>query len=423
MGHSLSHLKLSGHSGIINSNFENGTEIVLDMLVGADGANSKVRNFMMNGRSPAIYAGSLVLQGVTTMQHKLQVAQSVSTTSKQSLDYTQLTRFCPEGSTSSYVGKGVSIGITNMGNGKLGWTILVAQASPNQYRDEVFANRKARTAPKPDIHSLKQSGTTLRSSPSFKNKGRTQGNIPDNSTSSPVNLASDNSGNVTDESKSIKTEAKIELTSVEILEMACAFIEKIAKIPYQVLFILGASDLESLICSENQDLGTDPPHYVLPNFHPGRVILIGDAAHPLPTSFHGSSGASLAMCDSVVLAKLMGFAASKEGPRHIFSQSGPADNMDVDDYGVYLQYVAKKYEEARYEICTKQMQEAKSTVLWARQPTGLYKTFSMFNGAYSWTRRTFKDMQESGAAIMASDSVVKWPVLSNAKDSLRMRSD
>lgn len=156
-------------------------------------------------------------------------------------------------------------------------------------------------------------------------------------------------------------------------------------------------------------ISKDPPKsYISPNFHPGRVILIGDAAHPIVNGVHGSVGASLAIADSVVLAKLLGWAHTPHGIAKIVPDY--QSELTNEDECEILKWVGLEFVRLRQPNASKIMTEAKSETLWRAPEFGFWKMVSnSFGTGKSWTKNTFNTMQNAGRVEMDADCA--WPRL------------
>ncbi|KAJ3007281.1 UNVERIFIED_CONTAM: hypothetical protein HDU68_003609 [Siphonaria sp. JEL0065] len=106
------------------------------------------------------------------------------------------------------------------------------------------------------------------------------------------------------------------LTGAEIRGLALKYAEP-ENFPHPIYAIIARTDPYLTTLQDTADLADNPlDTFTLPNplgagfpnppnLHRGRVVLIGDAAHPVTTNANGSLAPGLAITDSVTLAKLI----------------------------------------------------------------------------------------------------------------------
>ena len=190
LGHELESYRIASSTGAVTAQFTNGVSVSGFMMVGADGVDSKVRDLLLNQRIPAQHALSAVFQGVVHLDSPatdLPISLDTGKPFGCLLSKDDLKLFCPDGSMRSFVDRGVSFGVANLGNGMLGWTLLASQAEEGQVAGEYALKKRRReigavvaNMPKnPGAASLIVSGVQgLHSSPSAVSVD--QWIIPDN---------------------------------------------------------------------------------------------------------------------------------------------------------------------------------------------------------------------------------------------------
>ncbi|KAJ3237645.1 hypothetical protein HDU81_009195 [Chytriomyces hyalinus] len=106
------------------------------------------------------------------------------------------------------------------------------------------------------------------------------------------------------------------LTGQEVRGLALKYAEP-ENFPHPIYAIIARTDPTLTTIQDTLDLADNPlDTFTFPNpfgqsaplppsVHPGRVMLIGDAAHPITMNANGSLGAGLAITDAVYLAKLL----------------------------------------------------------------------------------------------------------------------
>ncbi|KAI8923362.1 hypothetical protein BC831DRAFT_429061 [Entophlyctis helioformis] len=409
MGYELDSYIISASTGTVRVRFTNGATDRGFMLVGADGVHSKVRGLLLNERVPAQHAMSTIFTGISRVYMPPPDAPLEFDTGKpipqKSRD--EIFRFCPDGSAKSYVDRGISFGVSNIGNGFLGWNLIVAQTEPGQVTNSYVLARRRRevgaaiaamsiksttgtsmiaidsklgslplhspvTTQAPQLrnpqspaggppgqpplqhavygHKLITSSSaddwlvpaSARSSTvdvtgrgstadisqpivvasSFSGTGGQHGSDADQTTvnvalSPASNAASPEAPGAADSAGRVTTLPAFEdptfLNGEESRHVALSYINRMTAFPPEAAVIIARTDANFTASFDNYDLGeVQPDSYTSPNYHPGRVVLIGDAAHAVATAAHGSLGASLAIADAIVLAKLLGHYFNKD---------------------------------------------------------------------------------------------------------------
>ncbi|KAI8903409.1 hypothetical protein EDD86DRAFT_215307, partial [Gorgonomyces haynaldii] len=416
-GYELESYQTSAEHGMVTLFFTNGQEVDCDVLIGADGFHSKVREFVLHNRCPPQHCSSCVLQGIVRLYCPAVDAPSKLSdgTPIQQLNRDQLLRLCPDGTAQSFVGQGISFGLSNLGNGMIGWTLVAHQQKPRAFVEEILVG-KARD----QIHLASLTGNALGSQtfgiPRQESGGSAEDWVlPPSERSSQVSPNSQRPSAVQEpatreqETKPATVVAdpnQMELTKEEIVQLGLALAMKDRTMPKEIFGIIAESDPQTVFIKDNVDLAEEPPaSYITPKFHPGRVILVGDAAHAIATCAHGSVGASLGLCDAVVLGKLFGYAFSAQGTADIIQKS--PTNQDLDS--MLLSYIGNQFVQLRQPPASFYLSEARQAVHWKKQPEGIWKSMTKLSVGYTWTRSTFKDMQTRGGVEM--DPNIVWPKL------------
>lgn len=125
------------------------------------------------------------------------------------------------------------------------------------------------------------------------------------------------------------------------------------------------ADATNLTLTQNKDLLGQHPFksYTSPKFHPGRIVLVGDAAHCLAVGPIGNCGVAVTLHDVVVLA-----AVIQEGLRGVV---GGTDGMDEVERR--LEWIGGEYTRLRMEVGAVGMACAQTEATTFRQPDGVWK--------------------------------------------------
>ncbi|KAI9208431.1 uncharacterized protein BJ171DRAFT_577534 [Polychytrium aggregatum] len=135
LDHELASYMISPSTGFVTASFTNGSVETGTMLIGADGIHSKVRSLMSGGRLNPHHAGACIFSGITRIHmppvdtpDELEDGRQIPDLKKE-----DVAKFCGDGVSHSVVGKGVSFGSVNIGNGMIGWNMIVSQQDPQQH--------------------------------------------------------------------------------------------------------------------------------------------------------------------------------------------------------------------------------------------------------------------------------------------------
>ncbi|KAJ3328904.1 hypothetical protein HDU76_009066 [Blyttiomyces sp. JEL0837] len=172
-------------SGEVTVEFESGRVERGFMLIGADGGESIVRRLMYaqsaTPRHQLAHAGACVFHGITRIHVPPVDTPDALENGKPIPDLVRedVHEFVPDGRSVSIVGKGLSFGVTNLGNGLLGWNLVVAQTEANQHAGNFSMQKTRRLLSESIAKNPRQSILMLAQSSSMPNFG----NIDTDSTS------------------------------------------------------------------------------------------------------------------------------------------------------------------------------------------------------------------------------------------------
>ncbi|KAJ3354736.1 hypothetical protein HDU83_004651 [Entophlyctis luteolus] len=408
-------------TGKVTVEFKSGRIEIADMLVGADGKNSTVRkllylNITKQQRSviprspispanaptsshprPAEYSGAAVFCGVTRLHIPPTDAPDFLEASRKPIEDLRrmdVQEFVPDGRSVTVFGtaKGGWFGCTNLGNGLIGWRLVVPQEDKSQIANGFTAlkNRelmneaiKSNPGAGANIMSVvggeginqgvqKKLGTVVTDTTNPEDKwtsasgslprkpgklrmAETKFNEPEDllpgegSSDSPLEdgvkksrrrksidmsllqtalmakpqASRNNSVNDMDDRSSTRSAfasslfgAPNPLSGQEVRMLALRYAEP-ENFPHPIYAIISRTDPALTTLTDSADLASTPLDTFSipnpngsnapppPNLHRGRVILIGDAAHPISVNANGSLSPGLAVTDAVYLAKLM----------------------------------------------------------------------------------------------------------------------
>ncbi|KAJ1561964.1 hypothetical protein HK405_001386 [Cladochytrium tenue] len=161
LGEKLDNFSFDSSTGEVMVEFASGRIERGFMLVGADGADSAVRRLLHQNtpaRNPLLslspsppkhilsYAGACVIYGITRLHVPPVDTPDIleNGTPIPDLLRDDVHEFCPDGRSVSIVGKGMSFTVTHLGNGMLGWSLIVAQSEPNKHASDYAMQRTRR---------------------------------------------------------------------------------------------------------------------------------------------------------------------------------------------------------------------------------------------------------------------------------------
>ncbi|KAJ3100809.1 hypothetical protein HDU97_001927 [Phlyctochytrium planicorne] len=577
LGETLETFSVHPASGKVKAIFESGRMEVGDILVGADGAQSIVRNILFHQnqkRQGLNHAGACIMSGITRLVVPPVDTPDVMENGKpiEDLHRDHVHEFCPDGRSVSVMGKTLSFGMTNLGNGLLGWNLVVGQTEPKQHVDnfnmiktrkmvsEAIAKNPRSSicmtqqftapgvAPPPAIRNLTgiQTDTTNPEDKWGAPSGRTMMTVePEDETTESTNVnedeetlhaedneeedddadvienlrrmafkddalsttsswetgsngeggSADNSppdsprrrrgrgqsngaGNIAgDPDLQRRLREKLEadhfintkpsnlkihhrsmpasgslpmsspfspspntsipqpgmmpnlfappepLNGKEIRTLALRLAQTV-DLPHPCHAVIARTDPSMTICTEVEDLAEDPLETFSHIYQPGRVILIGDAAHVVAPQAHGSIGAGLALTDAALLAKLLakalvgGSADTPTTGSHPQLNNRTSVTFAVDDDGQLmhppsalddvdqlltsdaLKQVAAEFDKERVVMATQVMKEARAEGDWGRTENGWVRSLMRFGRKLtpgSWTKSSYATMLTRGS--------------------------
>ncbi|KAJ3411988.1 hypothetical protein HDV05_001417 [Chytridiales sp. JEL 0842] len=138
-GETLESYKVHPATGEVTARFESGRVERGSMLIGADGSHSKVRSLLVDSqqRHQSTHVGACVLSGITRLFVPPPDTPDTLENGKPIEDLTKMDvqDFCPDGRATAVQAKGSSFTLVNLGNGVLGWNLIVPQNEPRQHTD------------------------------------------------------------------------------------------------------------------------------------------------------------------------------------------------------------------------------------------------------------------------------------------------
>jgi hypothetical protein len=338
-----------------------------------------VRDIFLNSRYPPQHAGSCIIQGIVQKESVSEIFKSLPANALQGVAFDKTTNSLEPAKSVSWVGENVKCGVTSLGNGSLLWNVIASQQKPEQH---VFNMLAARYGAQPAHQSDTWMIPVSDSSPT---------------STEPRVVSSEEAQTL--EAQQDQIQETEELTPEEIAQLASSLLTKETGLPSTLGKLVNASDLESLIIKDNVDLAEEPPKsYITPNFHPGRIILIGDAAHPCALGPHGSVAASLAIADAVFLAKLFVHTFSEARSKEILA-AVPQESKNSSNEDILLKHLALTYDGMRRHVCEARMLQARQEATWKRQEPGILRSIFQFGAPYSWTKQSFEQWISEGEVV------------------------
>ena len=428
-----------------------------NLHIGADGADSTVRSLLLSSRCPLQFAKQLCIKGITTtLAPPISSPTSVPNSSIpiSTLSRSQLFDFVKDGESKSWIIGSTKIGAVNMGNERIGWTLMVHQETPGEYADKFSLSNRRRElglslgggnvgnvtpiiavvakeqilnqdsasswqewkAPSSSLEQLSLKNKTLASVESF----------------SRITPAADSSLNPCLLSTS-------DLNGYEARDLALHLLSQVSSsqtgspIPSFLFSIISQTDTFTTVAFDNVDLHGEnvPSAYTSPKFHPGRVILVGDAAHAMTEDVHGSHSLGFCLADAVVLSKLIGFYLSPDGANYysriLAGQNTSANSPDEiveGDMNLEMHLLAKialDYSAMRVGVGSQAVSDSFSQSSWypsAPDTSSIWKSLTRFVGLRreSWalgdaSQNQFKVETERGKPDMPSGTDIIWPNL------------
>ncbi|KAJ3083492.1 hypothetical protein HK102_001050 [Quaeritorhiza haematococci] len=415
LGYDLDSFLISATSGLVTARFTNGHVEQGTMLIGADGLYSKVRDLLLSGRAPPQFASAMVISGITRLNKTPSTANpedEIPTELEDHRPIPDLTSedvytFCPDGTALSVIGRGSSFGVTNIGNGMIGWSLVADQTEPGQHVEK-FILEKRRRALSQHLAANPRSSLLVNAPlhvPGEKEKDAFGGSavtaVSDSTTSAssgPLSMKTAFEQQLEDQQKSpssptsalpsLLEPVRNQLTGADARTLALRLCMPLP-LPHPICHsIIARTDPNLTFAHDAFDLAEEhPPSYTSRNYHPGRVMLIGDAAHAITPNAHGSLGAGLALTDAATLAKLIGKWIDPYG---------------TEDDEAAIAQVGEEFDSARVGVCGAIVKEARSEGGWGRMENGWVRSLLRLSYRYtpvSWTRATYDQMLTRGRVL------------------------
>lgn len=287
-----------------------------------------------------------------------------------------LTKF-PMGQLSVFFDNDVQFGCVHLGNDMLAWRLLAPQTTPGQLAD-IFMM--------PIRRSMLISGYPI--SFSTQKLARTSADdiiVPNEMKSAASSLdAIDTKQHFDDRTGSES------LSGVDSRNMAFWIMEELS-FPSHVLSLIGGCDVSQTGCEDNTDLYDENylKSYTSANFHPGRVVILGDAAQTLATSAIGSYGLTFAINDACLFTKLLSETFRVSGNNSVGVNISQSDSNE----GTLLDQASRKFTKERIDKSLKGIYEARYISSWVKSPPSYLE---MVFGKKVWLRSSWKQMQEMG---------------------------
>ncbi|KAJ3396608.1 hypothetical protein HDU92_002556 [Lobulomyces angularis] len=388
LGYEFDFYSISPTTGAVTATFFNGLSETGDMIIGADGVNSRVKEYLFDGKVAPQHAGAAVFSGICRIHVPPVDTQTELEDGRLIEDMTRedIYSFCPEGSAISIIGRGLAFGATNIGNGMLGWHLVASQSEPSQHIEKVLmAKRKQQVS-----EALKSNPrmSIIMNTPPLNNRWK----IPNSDDESEENNSTPQSTPPRSLSHQASPISSIDflqpvtstqLTGAEIRTLALRLSQTLP-IPHPGHAIMARTASEFCSVEDVMDVADDQPaSYTNPNLHPGRIIIIGDSAHAVACNAHGSVGAGLAITDAGLLAKLIG--------KHLNKFSTKNDSQS-------FQKIGKEFDDYRVEICNAAVKEARSEGGWGRTENAWVRSLLRITNKYApnWSKVSYETMLTRG---------------------------
>ncbi|KAJ3283966.1 hypothetical protein HK104_010148 [Borealophlyctis nickersoniae] len=445
LGHKLDSYIISATTGLVTARFANGAVETGFMMVGADGIDSTVRDLLGNSRYPPQYTGSVIAHGITRV-HIPPVDTPTELEDRRPIpdfDLEDLYSFCPHGSALSIVGRGYAFGCANIGNGMLGWNVVASQPEPHSHVNNFTAARRRNTisaaiaarprqsivigAQVPELSEVKTDSTSAEDK--WNTPGATivaepeeirqtsEGTDPLSAALSKTSISEPEAASPTSPTAPRRTRRGTSETAFErqlreqreeiyaqrtglpsniltpdttlVGEDARTLALRLAQnlpLPLEAYSIIARTDASMTKVEDVEDNGHQAlDSYTMPNFHPGRVMLIGDAAHPIATQAHGSVAGGLAITDGALLAKLIA--------KHL----GPSMRAVNDESA--LENMSREFDRERAAACSAAVYEARAEGSWQRTENnwlrGLWR-LSFKVTPTTWSKSAYETLLERG---------------------------
>lgn len=376
---------ISAENGTVYVKFTNGTRDQAFLLLGCDGPDSTVRSLLFNDRFQLEQTRQLVIHGLTPIP-----AASQSTTQ---LTRAQMLDFARPGSLCSWMGRDVSVSVVNVGMEGVAWTLVVPQSErgqvaaaftlPKRRRDLALGIGGADAAARFKDHDIAYTKDDI-----SYTKDDSAGKKDSTGTKADVFAGSCESE---------------DLSGEECRELAIHLLTPhLGVLPPQISSIVSQTQESMTSAHDNIDLHGENVVVSLtsPNFHPGRVMLVGSAAHPLASTVHGNHSASLSLCDALCLSNLILHYFTPSGYASVLQTPPPESaSAPVTPDMLVLGQISREYTALRAGVGASAVTDTYKQATWVKAPEGIWKSISVMAGMTreTWATHSFEEEMERGA--------------------------
>jgi hypothetical protein len=344
----------------------------------------------VNDRIKAQHTRQAVVYGITNIanQPPSSPTETHSGNSVQYFDKLEFRNYFPQGQITVYFDKGVSFGAIPMGNDMIAWRLLASQTVTGELADSyIMPIRRAALAQ--DLKSIALAAHHFHGPIGSAEDIKT----PDNDMESDDEEQYENENNDTmqendqDEKMNLLLSGSESLNGIESRNFALWICEE--RFPSSILSLIASTDVKFTHTEDNSDLYDE--HYLksftCANFHPGRVVILGDAAHALATSSIGSFGLTYAINDAILFADQLSNEFRNKNQMNIKMDSQESIEAFILDQASF------KFTEKRLAKCLEAITESRYIATWAKTEPRFYHRLI---GESVWLRKTFDQMQDQG---------------------------
>lgn len=152
---------------------------------------------------------------------------------------------------------------------------------------------------------------------------------------------------------------------------------------------------------DNTDLhGENVPlqSYTSPNFHPGRVMLVGSAAHPLASTVHSNHATSLSITASYHLATLI---LTKKSKDYVLMDTVQSESPSTPEM-LLLSHISQEYMTQRGGVGNKALKDTYTQAIWTKPGDGVWGSLCLMAGLSfkSWITGSLDDELTRGASSL-----------------------
>lgn len=323
LGHELETYLISASTGTVTAHFKNGVSVIADMLVGCDGASSIVRESLLGNLTADVRLRNdgLIFSGTVDLNKCTDNNIDVNSLT------TSLNEISPPNICRSFVGSSSSFGLIPINDKIFSWNLAVPQ------RVLKTVEYKLREGCKRYLEEQHKEINI----PSNHKTNKVEDDIDaDDIDASDLGLGDqlakgiaqitieDGDNHLDEEYAKFLNEPDFDIFNTEnnfipkklIFDILIDLINNGAEgssnlsnnsiyITPKLTNIIKASDLNSIFVNRMALIIESIQSFTSPKFHPGRVIILGDAAHSLPISPILSRGGNMAIVDANILAKMI----------------------------------------------------------------------------------------------------------------------